>query len=187
METETEIATLQHGGHNGRIQSLAFSPDGTMLASALTDDWTSSEHTVRLWDVATWDEIAALPYEDSITSLSFSPEGKTLMSSAFNRKVALWDVAARQFRDQFPVTGANILRYAAFTKDGRRIVTGSQDGDIEVWEVDEDAGTYARLADFHGNTAETFLAVSAALSPDGTALATAFGNYAGQGDYTIVL
>ena len=229
METETEIATLRHGGDDGRIQSLAFSPDGTMLASALTDDWTSSEHTVRLWDVATWDEIATLrghgngvqsvafspdgtllasgafdssirlwdvatwdeiavlPYEDTITSLSFSPDGKTLMSSAFNRKVALWDVAARQFRDQFPVTGVNILRYAAFTKDGRRIVTGSQEGDIEVWEVDEDAGEYVRLADFHGNTAKTFYAVSAALSPDGTALATAFGNYAGQGDYTIVL
>ena len=78
---------------------------------------------------------APLHYENSVTSVAFSPDGKTLVSSAFNGKVAFWDVGKRAFKDQFLVRSVNLLRYASFTLDGRRVVTVSQDGDIKIWEV----------------------------------------------------
>ena len=179
MATKTEIATLR--GHVNGVQSVSFSPDGKILASGAFDS------KIKLWDMATKTEIATLPYGGSITSLSFSPNGKTLISSAFNRRIAFWDVDKRAFIDHFPVRGSNILRYASYTLDGEKIVSATQDGDIEIWEIDWDLNTYERLALLQGDGGENLLAVSAAFSPDGTTFATAFGNFGGEGDYTIVL
>lgn len=84
--------------HKGEVYSVAFAPDGKILASA------SADGTVILWDVATRKPHGELRHKNAFLSnafllgVTFSPDGKTLASAAFTDDVILWDVATRARR-----------------------------------------------------------------------------------------
>ena len=91
--------TLQ--GHTAAVVSVAFSPDGKTLASA------SYDGTLRLWEMATGKERAALgEYTGCVGCVAFSPDGKTLASGIIGspvpfpdlNNVKLWDVATGKVR-----------------------------------------------------------------------------------------
>ena len=75
-------------GHASVVTSLAFSPDGTMLASG------SWDQTIILWEVATGGKIGTLFSPDAeVQDVAFSPDGTTLASVSWDDTIYLWDVS----------------------------------------------------------------------------------------------
>lgn len=78
-------------GHPYRISSLAFSPDGKMVASA------SFDGSMRLWETASGDEISfGGKHAKGVQCVCFSPDGKKLASCSADRTICLWEVASGQ-------------------------------------------------------------------------------------------
>jgi hypothetical protein len=71
-------------GHLGTVRSLAFDASGRRLASA-------GDRTLRIWDLATGQELQSIGWDFAITSLAFSPDGHTLLAGDVVGLISVWD------------------------------------------------------------------------------------------------
>ncbi len=127
-------------GHKGSIQTLAFSPDGTMLASGGRDSM------IHLWEVDTGNTLLTLTgHDNKITGLAFSPDGNRLVSASF-LVIYIWDVETGQLltKSQPTTTPMNLQ----FSPNGKIVVSGRHDGTIKLW----DAQTLSLLSTFKVHT-----------------------------------
>ena len=116
-------------GTPNSVSALAFSPDGTKLASG------SKNKTVRLWDTFTNGELVSLQkHTGEINALAFSPDGKMLASGSTDKTVQLWDTATGAHLATF-TTHRRRIAALAFSPDGRTLASGSMDGTIRFWNT----------------------------------------------------
>ena len=112
------------------VLAVAFSPDGTRLASGSTDT------TVRLWNTTgDRDSMILQKHTGATNVLAFSPDGKTLASGSTDKTVQLWDTTHGE--PIATLTGhINGIAALAFSPDGRTLVSGSTDGAIRFWDIE---------------------------------------------------
>ena len=127
VATRKEIASLQEGFS----RTVAFSPDGTLLASG-SGNGELGDDTVRLWDVASRENIATLEVPGfGVWSVAFSPDGTTLAWGSALGGATLWDVASRKEIATFEEGGPPV----AFSLDGATLAYNSGGGAITLGDV----------------------------------------------------
>lgn len=123
------IPIRTYKGHTGSVYTLAFSPDGSTLATSGNDRF------IRIWDVATGIDKATLRgHTSGVRFLTFNSDGTLLASVSHDKTIGLWDVQTgqRTFTLQShdgPVSGV------AFSPDGKTLATSGDDRTVRLWEV----------------------------------------------------
>ena len=176
VTAQETIATLEK--HNYPVLDVSFSPNGSLIASGSSPALSrggqmqlslagGSDGTVKLWDVATREEIGALPVP-TVTSVAFSPPDGTLLVSGgatrLSGAVKLWEVATREDVTSFSAHPRGITSVSFSPPDGALFATASFDGTAKLWDV----VNFEEIASFVGRG--TIRSIS--FSPDGALLAT---------------
>lgn len=125
------LATL--AGHADYVRSIAFSPDGKLLAAAGGSPQQFGE--IRIWNVETHQLIRTMQgHKDCIYSIAWSPDGNLIASGSYDKLVKLWNVATGKetanLQDHIDAVFA-----VAFSPDGKRLASASQDRTVKIWDV----------------------------------------------------
>ena len=159
VKTRKLLTTLE--GHTDQINAVAFSRDGTLLASG-SGNGMLGDDSVRLWDVASRENIATIEVPGAgVWSVAFSPNGTTLTWGSALGGVTLWDVASRE-EVAYLEEGSPPV---AFSPDGSTLFFSSGGGAITLWDVANET----ELTTLTGASPDV---TSMSLSPDGTILAS---------------
>ncbi|MEV0196024.1 AAA family ATPase [Nonomuraea sp. NPDC050691] len=156
-------------GDTRGLTALAFSPDGTIIATG------SDDGTTRLWDTASRRRLGAPitrpKYECSSVDLGFSPDGRTLAVACFDT-VRFYDVATRR-EVAAPLKLQAVVTTLAYNPDGKTFATGDSKGAVQQWDVATHRPYGAPMVHPHHGPDSTHPIHKVTFSRDGRILATA--------------
>jgi WD40 repeat protein len=153
----------EDSGHHDRVEFVAFSPNGEMLATGGCDD------KVILWDIGKQEaRFTIRRHSKRIRGLAFSPDGKTLATTGGDGTLRFTNT---EIGEQIASVGdgeRDCFDAVAYSPDGRRVACANAD-EVSVW----DAATLKRLFHFKGYPG---IVLALAFSPNGNILATGSQN-----------
>jgi WD40 repeat protein len=165
-----ELTPVFARGSGGYIQSIAFSPDGTLLAIG------SSGPTVpvEVWEISSGKVVIRPDYPGPVYSVTFSPDGTKLAAGGdieWNGNALVWEIPSGRLLTRIrhyensDCPAISTVESVAFNPDGTQLATGAMNKTAQVWAMPSGR----RLATFEEYHCYVW---SVAFSPDGTLLAT---------------
>jgi WD40 repeat protein len=161
--------------HEKTLTSVSFSPDGALVITA------SADGMARLWDVDSGTRIGELRHDLGVAQAAFSPDARWIVTTLEPDNTAgIWNARTGQLfhgplrhASDRGVLGA--LR-AAFSADGKQLVTACMDGTVQVWNVESGQPAGDLLRHDQDPREQVFAAAVAVFSPDGRRIASVAGD-----------
>ena len=169
-----QIRTLQHFA----VKSVAFSPDGNILASAGQDEPSNVasgniHYSVKLWRMSTGELIKRLSADSLTTNLSaqfysaaFSPDGNLMAASGIDNTIRVWNT--KDYGSPKVIQARNAVLSISFSPDGHTVAGGGYHHLLGIWRVDDGQSTA-----FSAPDADDTNVTVVSYSPDGRILAAA--------------
>ena len=149
------------------VFSVAFSPDGTTIASG------SFDNTARLWNAQTGEHLRVLDdHIDRVRSVAFSPDGSMLASGSYDGTVRLWNPKTGDLLRMLDVSVGDWVMSVSFSPVGDLLASGSHDSTVRLWNAE--TGEELQSLEGHMDWID-----SVVFSPTGMTLAS------GSGDSTV--
>jgi WD40 repeat protein len=155
LDTGLELRTLGSGEGHREVNCLAFSPDGRLVVTGVTN--YSGDHAVRLWETSTGRLVQSLAVDRGVLAVAYSADGRRLAASC-GATARVWDGATGKEVRTLPGAGARL----AFSLDGARLASNGPGPNVVIWDV----ASGAESVRLRGPCA------CLAFSPDGGRLAT---------------
>ncbi|KAF3920091.1 Beta-TrCP [Arthrobotrys entomopaga] len=186
MQDEWDGVLQTLHGHTTSVHSIAFSPDGKILASSSYDGeikiWnadtgaelsTIQGHTGninRIVFLPDWNELNTLHgHKDPVSSLSFAPDSKIITAVSFDTTIKLWDPIRGTELNTLYDESRSWISSVEFSPNSKMLVSASEDGLVKLWDV----VTGARFKVMSGHSSSVN---SVAFSPNGKTIASASGD-----------
>jgi WD40 repeat protein len=111
-------------GHSDRVNTVAWSPDGSCVASGSTDT------SIRVWKVSIGEELTVLKgHSMSASTLAYSPDGNHLVSSSIDMSTRVWNLGTGE---QVWMARTGVNPAVAYSPDGSHIIFGSGQS-VRAW------------------------------------------------------
>jgi WD40 repeat protein len=166
--TYANFATTVFTDTFGSVNSIAFSPNGELVAAGTADG------EVHVWQVSSGKPFLTCDaHSNWVYSIAFSPDGSNLACGSDNQTIHVWDVNSRQALTFLQGPGYRTMT-VAFSPDGNLLASGSDDHAVILWDIH--SGQALKTLQGHAGPVR-----SVAFSPDGSILAS------GSEDWTVNL
>lgn len=159
LSVDRESAQADLRRHNSSDRWIDFSPDGRLLAAP-----SLVAGSIELWSASQEALVATLTGVDIlVTSVAFSPDGKTLASEGKESQIILWDVEEKRMRLELKGHTNGRVWGLAFSPDGELLASAGGDHSIRIWHIA--AGQTTQILKGHSDQVR-----SVAFFPDGRSL-----------------